>query len=156
FTVTQPVVCSPGFADCDLNPANGCETDLSAIPNCGGCGITCDDGSGCTHDICVASACQHVDVTRCAIQPQTDPNECGAGGCDVCSFAAGVPGCPSPDTDGDGLTDAWEDAGMIDFDCNGVYDSNDVALPGANKYVQDIYLKVSWMDNSPTETVPDL
>jgi hypothetical protein len=29
------------FADCDNNPANGCETSLSSYGNCGGCGHTC-------------------------------------------------------------------------------------------------------------------
>ena len=34
--------CSAGFADCDKNPANGCETDLSSdVAHCGACGIAC-------------------------------------------------------------------------------------------------------------------
>ncbi|MEZ4394868.1 MAG: hypothetical protein R3A48_27645, partial [Polyangiales bacterium] len=32
--------CNANFADCDRNPANGCEADLRSDPNnCGGCGV---------------------------------------------------------------------------------------------------------------------
>lgn len=44
-------VCSPGFADCDLNDANGCEADLSAPTTCGKCGTNCLEG-GCTAGKC--------------------------------------------------------------------------------------------------------
>jgi hypothetical protein len=33
--------CDLGFADCDGNPANGCETDLSSTASCGSCGLSC-------------------------------------------------------------------------------------------------------------------
>jgi hypothetical protein len=33
--------CKDGFADCDKNPANGCETSLHTLSNCGACGQTC-------------------------------------------------------------------------------------------------------------------
>ncbi len=33
--------CDVGFADCNANPADGCEADLSRPATCGGCGITC-------------------------------------------------------------------------------------------------------------------
>ncbi len=35
-----PIQCAPGFADCDGNTSNGCETDTTSDPeNCGGCGV---------------------------------------------------------------------------------------------------------------------
>lgn len=37
----QIVVCDEGFADCDGDPSNGCEADLSSAQNCGGCGNLC-------------------------------------------------------------------------------------------------------------------
>jgi len=44
--------CDEGFADCDGDDANGCETDLTGDDaNCGGCGTTCGGGE------CVASTC---------------------------------------------------------------------------------------------------
>jgi len=33
--------CPAGYADCDGNPANGCETSLSTTTNCGACGHAC-------------------------------------------------------------------------------------------------------------------
>ena len=33
--------CAQGFGDCDGNPANGCETVLNTLANCGGCGVVC-------------------------------------------------------------------------------------------------------------------
>src|SRR5262249_5257519 len=59
-----------------------------------------------------------------------------------------LPACSSgcADTDGDGLNDAWEMAGGIDFDNDGNIDSvNDVLLPGADRNKPDIYLKYDYM-----------
>src|SRR5581483_7125297 len=34
--------CAMGYGDCDHNPLNGCETDLTSdVSNCGGCGHAC-------------------------------------------------------------------------------------------------------------------
>lgn len=35
--------CEDGWADCDGDPANGCEADLSAPEHCGACGVVCGD-----------------------------------------------------------------------------------------------------------------
>ncbi len=44
--------CDEGFADCDGDDSNGCETDLASDDaNCGACGAVCSGGS------CVASSC---------------------------------------------------------------------------------------------------
>jgi hypothetical protein len=41
--------CVANFGDCDGNPANGCETNLTTTDNCGFCGDSCDTGfaGGC-------------------------------------------------------------------------------------------------------------
>jgi hypothetical protein len=44
-------VCSTGFGDCDGNPSNGCEVDLTTPTACGACGNVCN---GATQD-CVNS-----------------------------------------------------------------------------------------------------
>ena len=58
FTGTNcetPVGCSAGLADCDGNPANGCEVTLSSnAANCGACGTACAAGQICTQGACQA------------------------------------------------------------------------------------------------------
>lgn len=39
--------CTTGYADCDSNRANGCETPLLDDDNCGACGNRCTDGMKC-------------------------------------------------------------------------------------------------------------
>jgi hypothetical protein len=148
FYVVLGPVCPPGQIAC----ANGCVDPASDPGNCGGCGIACDDGSTCTRDLCAAGTCRHVDRRACANVGEG----CGPQGCSACGFAESYPGCANPDSDGDGLSDTWEDVGWIDADCNGILDSNDVALPDANRRVKDVYLKIAAMDNSPIETGPSL
>ncbi len=45
----MPIVCELGFGNCDSDPANGCETMLDTVDNCGICGFTCDG----SHLVCV-------------------------------------------------------------------------------------------------------
>ena len=48
--------CNEGFADCDDNPANGCEVNvMSDVNNCGACGKVCG-----SNETCVAGICQPV------------------------------------------------------------------------------------------------
>lgn len=56
--------CENGYANCDQDPTNGCETPLSSFNtdplNCGGCGIICDPPNGigdCRSGVCIISAC---------------------------------------------------------------------------------------------------
>jgi alpha-tubulin suppressor-like RCC1 family protein len=45
--------CAAGFADCDRDPATGCEVDTRVDPlHCGGCMDPCSAGDGCTGSIC--------------------------------------------------------------------------------------------------------
>lgn len=48
--------CAPGFADCDFNPMNGCEADLSDPATCGSCRNACPSGlnaaAACTMGVC--------------------------------------------------------------------------------------------------------
>jgi hypothetical protein len=52
--------CPPGFADCDGNPTNGCETSLSTPANCGACGTACVRANAtatCAMGVCGLLAC---------------------------------------------------------------------------------------------------
>jgi len=47
------IACNPGFADCDKNPATGCEIDTATDSNnCGGCGIACKGKQKCAGGVC--------------------------------------------------------------------------------------------------------
>ncbi len=85
--------CAMGFADCDGNTTNGCESALSGTTNCGACGASC---AGAT-PVCVAtptggfacgSGCDTGQV-RCpggpCVDTRTDPSHCGACG-RACGF----------------------------------------------------------------------
>lgn len=82
--------CNAGFADCDGNPANGCEADiLSGMENCGECGHPCLDGNSVPGtSVCVAGSCLHgacldhyancdSSSDDCETNVLTDPQHCG-------------------------------------------------------------------------------
>lgn len=53
--------CEPGFADCNGDPADGCEVNLSIHPaNCGACGNACNIAAGqpCVEGKCLTVACE--------------------------------------------------------------------------------------------------
>ena len=63
-----------------------------------------------------------------------------------------APACSSgcADSDGDGLNDAWEIAGGIDYNGDGKIDAqHDLLLPGADPNHQDVYVQYDWMDYGP-------
>ncbi|RLB52499.1 MAG: hypothetical protein DRJ42_14735 [Deltaproteobacteria bacterium] len=52
------LVCDVGWDDCDGDPGNGCETDVSSDSmNCGGCGLGCG-GGGSMSPMCISGSCQ--------------------------------------------------------------------------------------------------
>jgi hypothetical protein len=49
--------CPPGYANCDGDPANGCEVDITSdADHCGACGVTCP-GQENAMGVCVAGSC---------------------------------------------------------------------------------------------------
>lgn len=53
--------CAEGFADCNGDPSDGCETNLGTHPaNCGACGNACDIAAGqpCIEGKCLQVACE--------------------------------------------------------------------------------------------------
>ncbi|MFO0560813.1 MAG: fibrinogen-like YCDxxxxGGGW domain-containing protein [Polyangiales bacterium] len=83
--------CAAGFANCDANPANGCEVDTrSSAANCGGCGRVCttmNGVSGCSASACTVASCNAgfancdgAAVNGCEVNTNTDTNHCGACG----------------------------------------------------------------------------
>lgn len=77
--------CEDGFGDCDGDPANGCEADLTKAPNCGGCGNTCAHGTcGGTQCSCSPgfSDCDGDPKNGCEADLAADPRQCGVCGHD--------------------------------------------------------------------------
>src|SRR5580658_1790981 len=89
--------CHAGHANCDGNPANGCEVNTQTdVDNCGGCGAVCPAGANstatCSAGACSATVCQagyaNCDgnvANGCEVNTQTNPSDCG--GCGIaCSY----------------------------------------------------------------------
>jgi hypothetical protein len=70
--------CKPGWGDCNKTApdTDGCETQLTAIDNCGGCGNTCDtknsQGAACDGKTCSYSGCNPGFGDCMATAPDTD------------------------------------------------------------------------------------
>jgi hypothetical protein len=85
--------------------------------------------------------------------PDLRPVACTQCATPVCELAASDGGvtttCPglAEDQDHDGLSDAWEQQGYIDVNCNGVNDGEgiDVQLPGAHVGAPDLYLEIDYL-----------
>jgi hypothetical protein len=64
---TCELECLPGFADCNGDPSDGCEIDLTAHPaNCGACGNRCDVAAGqpCVEGKCLMRECTPEETAR--------------------------------------------------------------------------------------------
>ncbi len=97
------IVCNAGYADCDGNPANGCEASLSAAATCGACGRACtalNATSTCAGGACgfVCSAgygdCDGLAANGCETDTRLTAAHCGACG-SVCALAHAIAGCRS-------------------------------------------------------------
>jgi hypothetical protein len=53
--------CDDGFADCDAESSNGCETSLNDSAHCGSCATACVSGTSCVNGACGCS-----DNSQCA------------------------------------------------------------------------------------------
>lgn len=84
--------CNAGFGDCNGNPADGCEFDVSSDPhNCGGCGSDCTTRTNVASASCSSSQCVFTCKTGfgdcntsrgdgCEADLSRDTNNCGACG----------------------------------------------------------------------------
>lgn len=96
--------CDGGWADCDGNAENGCETAIDAdVDNCGACGNTCSfphaTGVACDAGVCIMGGCEAgfadcdgVASNGCEANLAADPNNCQQCG-NVCPAAGGTPVC---------------------------------------------------------------
>src|SRR5262249_42592200 len=96
-------MCKFGFADCNKNPADGCETNLLDVANCGTCGNACvapaNATAGCNGGTCGIGMCKPLygdcdnnAANGCEKSLGNDLANCGACG-KACTVANGTPGC---------------------------------------------------------------
>ena len=84
------IVCAAGFGDCDGNPTNGCEVDLStSVANCGACGAACrgaptGDAAACRSSRCgltcmrfYSADCDGDIANGCEVDILSNNNNCG-------------------------------------------------------------------------------
>lgn len=82
--------CTPGFADCNALPADGCETSLATVTDCGGCGLACPQVKNadvtCVNGACTGTCqpgfgdCNGDPQDGCEKNLLKDRNNCGACG----------------------------------------------------------------------------
>ena len=97
--------CNAGYADCNAQTSDGCETAVNAdVNNCGSCGLVCTAThatSACSSGMCAISSCNagfaDCDASifdGCEVNVNTDINHCGSCGV-ACSMAHAIPMCAS-------------------------------------------------------------
>ncbi len=187
--------CNAGYGDCDGSPADGCEAPLnvaqstspdyygggsnadlkagylrvSAITNCGGCGVSCDDGASCTTDLCVPTGSTGQEVAVCRHYNRA---QCSEARCNSQSLPSGTPpplepSCMGPDADGDGLPNQWETSQTdpytgsqmppgVDLNCDGeISDAGGDLVwhePPSGDSIPDVYLELDYMVAGPDDT----
>jgi hypothetical protein len=87
--------CNLGFADCDLEGSNGCETSTTTTESCGGCGLACARanatatcaGGACRIDTCNLgfANCDGLDANGCETPLGTIDN------CLICGDRCALP-----------------------------------------------------------------
>lgn len=105
--------CLAGYADCNKDPLDGCETVLDTAANCGACGRSCQAAnatSACVAGACTKSTCNPGWDNCDTANPDCETSivsaaHCGSctqrcsGATPLCSAASGtatcVPGCPA-------------------------------------------------------------
>jgi hypothetical protein len=120
--------CSSGFADCNNDASDGCESNLNSDPrHCGACGTNCLTTQGpnsvCKSGTCATSSCapptadcDNDTSNGCEVDTSTDPNNCAfctnvcnlahasstcsASNCVVTSCTAPYANCDSTDSNG--------------------------------------------------------
>ena len=119
--------CQAGFADCDGNPVNGCEVNLSADPsNCGVCGNQCQLKPNTTGFVCQTGTCKYTCSSGfgdcnanpgdgCETNVASDINNCGVCG-SRCTIPQGSGTCSGSACRVASCTNPFRDCNNVAFD----------------------------------------
>jgi hypothetical protein len=113
--------CAAGWADCDNNRGNGCETEATTVESCGGCNLPCQPGNA-TGPVCQGGVCGY----GACVAPYLDCDGDTANGCET-------DGSSSQDYCGSCSTPCTLPATCIGGSCISALPScNDILLTGAS------------------------
>ncbi|MGI5829709.1 MAG: hypothetical protein ACOX8U_06020 [Bradymonadia bacterium] len=78
------IKCRDGYADCDGELRNGCETNLkSDVSNCGACNVECETGLYCSSGVCSGECLKPLEICRdrtntvICVDTKNDGEHCG-------------------------------------------------------------------------------
>ena len=120
-------ICPDGFGDCDGDPSNGCEVNLTNDPlNCKVCGSSCPVGNNqpaCVNSACTVGTCDssHADCNSvvkdgCETNIVNDVNHCGT--CDItCTIGNATAKCDNKTCKVSTCTAPWADCDGNGTDC---------------------------------------
>lgn len=129
--------CEAGYADCDGLAANGCETRLDTLSDCGSCGTACNEANAIT--ACTGGACMRVgcapgfgdcgtgscmplaaDATHCGECTTACPGgaaNCSGGECTGQTCAAGSADCNGSGNDCETMLNTSANCGQCGLSC---------------------------------------
>ena len=112
--------CAVGWADCDGNPSNGCETDVTKPATCGSCTNACPTNE----PVCAAGTC----VSGC---PTATPTLCSGTCVDTTSNASDCNGCALACPNDVANAQPTCASSKCTFTCNGGFSGCPTAAPTA-------------------------
>lgn len=148
--------CPAGFGDCNANPADGCEADLTKDPtNCHDCGTLCLAANGsasCGDSVCEVESCddgyedcnpgtEQGYVDGCETNVDDDVENCGGCG-DVCAVANATPRCSEGTCGVLSCTAPWADCDDDGLDCEVNTDTNSENCGGCG--TNGVDCEVAW------------
>jgi hypothetical protein len=142
-----------GATNASISKAQGAGTLMNAALSCAPA-----QRAGCFVSFCGATrACKQVDRSSCSLPIAGRPQ-----GSLESEAACNQPNeCHVVDSDGDGLAEAWEKSGGVDFNCDGDLTPDEMVLtdvdpvfpdgtlnphPSADPSVKDVFVKYDWME----------